>query len=372
MANYLSDLATGLRGAAGILNPQIQKQQMEDDRQNQLISAQQQQFLFSQLAKQVEGGTLTAAQASQAAQARGIQVDPNLFGGPSIETQAKQQTLANEKGFREDVTAAAGDMTKIAAAAVARGKPEVAVSIYNQAEARTARLQEARDRLEARQSELQMRMDDRQATREQQAAAQQAMLELRRQGLSLQSEIARGNQELKRMQIELGGGQKADKNVQQLGTALEKAGIPNMAAVVRDAESELSKPGMTEWVTGPKSMVPDMMAPESARIARQSVQKLFNITLKDRSGAAVTNQELERLKAEFGSGVFKTPEQLNNAIVKAKTIIDAHYKGVAAGFGKDALDKYNANLTEMGGSPLDFSAKPAAPASNGWGIKEMK
>lgn len=366
--SYLTDLANGLRSAAGVLNPTIQKQQAEEEQLNAQRQERQAQLLFAQLAKQVEGGNLSAEQAAQAAKARGIQVPTEMFGGPSFEVQAKKQALENETGFRSAVAGANGDMTQIASAAVRFGKPEVAVNIYNAQEQRQARKEQQAALLEQRQNELQARMEDKQATREQQAAYQQMIADLRRQSLAVQAEIARGNQELKRLQLEMGGGQKADKAAQQVGTALEKAGIPSTIAVVREAESALEKPGVTEWVTGPKSSIPDLLAPQDAKFARQAVQKLFNITLKDRSGAAVTNQELERLKAEFGTGVFKTPEQLTNAITQAKRIIDAHYKGIAAGFGKDALDRYNANLKEIGAEPLGFGSG----ASGGWGIREVK
>lgn len=163
------------------------------------------------------------------------------------------------------------------------------------------------------------------------------------------------------------------KSVQQLGTAFEKAGLPTMTAVISEAQKVT--PELAAFITGPKSVLPDLAVPPEARAARQAVSKLFNITLKDRSGAAVTYQELERLKKEFGQGVFKTPEQLMNAISKAREIVDAHYNGIAAGFGKPALDAYNANVEAIGGAPFVPGAPPVAapsatPASSGgWSIK---
>lgn len=148
--------------------------------------------------------------------------------------------------------------------------------------------------------------------------------------------------------------------VQQLGKDFEKAGLSSSIAVAEDA-SKIT-PELAGYITGPKSMMPDLAVPDDAKFARQAVQKLFNITLKDRSGAAVTNQEMERLKTEFGKGVLKTPQQLINAVDKAKSIIEKHYKGIAAGYGQNALDAYNQNLTAIGGTPLGINS--AAPASN--------
>lgn len=95
--SYLTDLASGLRSAAGVLNPTIQKQQVEEEQLNAARQERQAQFLFSQLAKQVEGGSLSAEQAAQAARARGVQVDPAIFGGPSLEAQAKAVALQKEQ-----------------------------------------------------------------------------------------------------------------------------------------------------------------------------------------------------------------------------------------------------------------------------------
>ncbi len=152
------------------------------------------------------------------------------------------------------------------------------------------------------------------------------------------------------------------KAVQQLGRDLEKASLPTMLQVVGQAEK--LTPELETWVSGPKSGVPDMLAPPEARAARQDIAKLFNITLKDRSGAAVTNQELERLKKEFGQGLFKSPGQLLTAIQRARDVVESHYQGIAASHGKGALEAYNQNLEAIGGTPFaPRTGSPSAPSS---------
>lgn len=141
------------------------------------------------------------------------------------------------------------------------------------------------------------------------------------------------------------------KSVQQLGRDLEKANLPQTIAVLEQAAK--ITPALAEYVTGPQSIIPDRMVPVEARDARQDIAKLFNITLKDRSGAAVTNQELERLKNEFGQGLIKTGAQLITAISRAKQIVNAHYQGIAASYGKPTLDAYNENLESIGGKRLN-------------------
>lgn len=141
------------------------------------------------------------------------------------------------------------------------------------------------------------------------------------------------------------------KSVQQLGKDFEKAGLPTAIKVLDDA-SKLITPEMAQYLTGPKSVLPDRMVTPEARDARQALAKLFNITLKDRSGAAVTIQELDRLKDEFGKGLIKTSGQLINAIARAKSALESHYNGIAASYGKPTLDAYNENLSAIGGTPF--------------------
>lgn len=151
------------------------------------------------------------------------------------------------------------------------------------------------------------------------------------------------------------------KAVQNLGTAFEKAGLSVTNQAVNDAETAVAKPEILDYLTGPKKLLPDFALNKEVTDARQAIEKVFNITLKDRSGAAVTNQELARLKSEFGAGVFKKPEQLKTAIDRARQIVDTHYRGIAAGFGPDTLGAYNENLQGMGGQPILQSAPTAAP-----------
>ena len=145
-----------------------------------------------------------------------------------------------------------------------------------------------------------------------------------------------------------------EKQVKDLGAAFEKAKLNETIAVV-DQAGKIT-PEQAKYLTGPMSLLPDISIPKDARDARQDLAKLFNITLKDRSGAAVTNQELQRLKEEFGKGLIKTPDQVITAIGKARSIVESHYQGIAAGYGEKVLSGYNDNLERVGGRRLEFKA----------------
>jgi hypothetical protein len=152
------------------------------------------------------------------------------------------------------------------------------------------------------------------------------------------------------------------KQVTQLSKGLEQAGLPRANAILLDVEKALKDtPNLAEYLTGPKSLIPDAMVEEKVRFGRQALDKMFNIELKDRSGAAVTPPEMARLKDEYGRGMFKTAAQITNAVEKARGIINDHYRSQAAGFGPDVLQAYNDNLTAVGGTPvIDISRKSAA------------
>lgn len=318
MAGNFGDV---LRGLGSVLNPQVLQQVEAEDRQQQEQSNQIQRALLQQeIVKQ------------------------------SPEYQMKVEALKNERGFREAATQAGGDPVKIASAAAQFGKPEVAVSIYNQQEARAQRLQQAHDSIELRRQQLEQAANDKSLDRDMRERANATLVELKKQGLALQAQIAQGNQDLKRMQFEMQTNNQTVQQTRNLGRDLEKANLPEADAVLGAVEDALKKnPNIASFISGPKSVLPDMVVGTDIAAGRQAFQKLFNITLKNRSGAAVTNQELERLKSEFAAGAFKTPEQLQKAVEQARDIINKHYTSIAGGYGKDILDAYNENIRGLGG-----------------------
>ena len=332
----MPQLGDVLRGLGSVLNPAVAQELAQEDAQKAGTERQLQTLALQQRMQQ-----------------------------ESPEYQAKIEALKNEKLFRDEISQAMGDPAKIAGAAVKYGKPELAVSLYNQQEARAARLQQMQQTYDLKVSELTQRTEDKAADRASRELAKQQLFELKKQGQALQGEIAKGNQELKRMQFTMKADQQLQKSVQQLGGALEKANLPEADAVLGGVEDALKKtPKLAEYISGPRSATPDILAPADVREGRQAFNKLFNITLKNRSGAAVTIPEFERLKKEFGTGIFKTPGQLQTAVDQARDIINKHYASVASGFGKDALGAYNENIRGFGGRVVlePGEAKPSGPA----------
>jgi hypothetical protein len=343
MAGVLESLARGLRQAGGVLSPDVQKQLAGEDAQDQAAQRQVQMLRLQQRLQQ-----------------------------ETPEYQARMEALKNEKLFREAVAGASGDMTKIAGAAVQYGKPELALNLYKQQEDRAARLQQSADALDLKRTQLEQahslnlqRITDANERRAETARHNQALEALTSRSNEFKRENAGLANQLKLLDLELKGNKiDAEKlrnlntNTTKLGAALEKANLPEADAVLGSVEKALADaPKIAEYISGPKSLLPDLAVPDEVKFGRQAFQKLFNITLKNRSGAAVTIPELERLKQEFATGALKTPQQLKAAVEQARTIINKHYASVASGFGPDVLEAYNENVRQFGGRVVLGGAK---------------
>lgn len=326
-----------LRGLGSVLNPQVAQEVAQEDKMRQ---GNEQQVGMLLLQKKIQE--------------------------QSPDYQAKLEALNNEKAFRQAASESGGDPVKIASAAMQFGKPELAISMYNQQETRAARLEQAKQAHDLKERELIQRSEDKSADRASRELAQQQLFELKQQGLALQTEVARSNQDLKKMQFTMKADQGLQRSVQQLGTALEKSGLPESDSVLGAVEDALKKTNVSEYISGPKSLIPDFALPTDIAAGKQAFHKLFNITLKNRSGSAVTNQELDRLKKEYATGAFKTPAQLEKAVEQARNIINKHYASVTAGFGPDALKAYNENIRGLGGRVV------LEPDSSGWKVEEVQ
>lgn len=153
-----------------------------------------------------------------------------------------------------------------------------------------------------------------------------------------------------------------DKKVNALSTQLDKTNIPQFESLLSDIEADISRfakgdiPGY-----GPVAgNLPQFMLTREGQMLRQKIAQLQNLTLKDRSGAAVTNQELQRLLNEIGTGVFSTDDQLRSGLANVRRNLDAVKRNVVAGVDENTLREYQAR----GGLPL-VRGEPQKPAAAG-------
>ena len=364
-----------LRGLGSVLNPAVAQGLQQEGLINAQGDERMQQLMLAQVIKGVESGSIDPAK---------LQGTPLAGMGPDAQTQARMQAQAQDSQFRQEMGALGpnAEPDALAAVAVKHGKPELALQFTKAKEDRAARLQTAADNLSMRQQTLDQQKElalQRAADQKERdainAGFRQQTIALQQQGLDLKAELGRMGINASADKQSAAADKQTQTNVTKLGAALEKANLPEADAVLGAVKSAIAKaPNLAEYLSGPKSLLPDMAVPAEIQAGRQAFQKLFNITLKNRSGAAVTIPEFERLKAEFGSGALKTPQMIQNAIDQAQNIISKHYASVAAGFGPDALNGYNENVRQFGGNVVIDPKGAAAPvdATGGWVVKEKK
>lgn len=351
MASALEALASGLRGAGGIISPEVQKMDEAQRRQEDAQAEGRRNLMAQMTIRGAESGAIDPVSATRQLRSLGLDV-PDGAIGPTPEAMARQQAYKNDLGFRDAVSKLQpNDSYGIAKAAAQFGKPELAMQMYQREEDRIDKSQARTDALQERSRQFDIQMQQKDLDRDVRERIATAADETKRLIASSTAETARMRVELQNAKADQIKDEGIRKQTRQLSQDLNKANLPEIDAVLGNVEKALKNtPELAQYIATPNALRPDWTLPAEIRNGKQDFQKLFNITLKNRSGAAVTNQELERLKQEFGAGVFKTPEQIQDAVTKIRGIVEKHYAGIAAGYGKDVLSAYNDNLRDVGGS----------------------
>lgn len=86
---------------------------------------------------------------------------------------------------------------------------------------------------------------------------------------------------------------------------------------------------------------------EKARRIDDTMANIFNTILKDRSGAAVTNQELDRLRNEFSSGRFQTEAEKLQAIKDFKRATNDAWNRAESAFRPVVRETLKGRLSEV-------------------------
>lgn len=175
MAGYLENLAQGLRLGGGVLNPQVQQfNQQEDVAATQAIR-QRQQFMLAQAIRAAESGAADPAQVQQYLAQQGINI-PEGFIGPDQQTKQRAEEMRREMAFRSEFDPSADVRTQLGIA-MKHGKPEIAARIAQHAEQMGAQERQRLDALELKREQLDNQyqlglkgLEDRKATADQMAA----------------------------------------------------------------------------------------------------------------------------------------------------------------------------------------------------------
>lgn len=153
-----------------------------------------------------------------------------------------------------------------------------------------------------------------------------------------------------------------DRKVNHFSDQLAKTNVPVFDSLLGNIEAQIAKyqkgdiPGY-----GGTGMLPQFMLTEEGKKLRQDVGMLKNITLKDRSGQAVTNQEMQRFLEELGTGYFSNDDQLRNGLSNVRRNFNATKQNVVAGVDDATLTEY----MNRGGMTLQRGNQSATPAKPG-------
>jgi hypothetical protein len=217
---------------------------------------------------------------------------------------------------------------------------------------REANAQLARDAQAARAAEGQF---DRDFTKEQNALERALKREL--EGMQ-QARYGAADKKLEAAEEKL-----LQKDTISYGKALGAAGIPELRKGINDANKVLSTyegkgiPGVFPGM----GMVPNIMKGEEGRKVTTALQGVKNVLLRARSGAAVTEQEYERLQDEmFGAGA--TDQSFREAWQYLQNKVEAAESSLAGAYGPDVVNRYT--IQRQRATPYDVLAAggTAAPA----------
>jgi hypothetical protein len=147
-----------------------------------------------------------------------------------------------------------------------------------------------------------------------------------------------------------------DKETHTYSETLARSGVPAAVSQLEHVYTMLPAEGDAAGYGRVAGMLPDALVSQKGEDLRQGVQTLFNIELKDRSGAAVTDQELNRLKREFGEGTWKTADQLRKGLASYQRRLKEVSRNINAGVDPSTTKEY---VTRGG---RDFNSK--------WGREE--
>lgn len=152
---------------------------------------------------------------------------------------------------------------------------------------------------------------------------------------------------------------KVQNQAMQFGNAMEKSGIPQAQAALDTIDSILSKypEGKVPGYGRAEGLLPDFLTSQDGQQLRQAVATLANVQLKQRSGAAVTDQEMRRFKQELGTGTAVPEDRLRQGIQQMRNLIEANKRNYAASAPQDVIDQYEAN----GGMQLNYLRKSQGP-----------
>lgn len=126
-----------------------------------------------------------------------------------------------------------------------------------------------------------------------------------------------------------------DEVERKLGGKLENFSADTKGNLMRDGKS-VDLPGVSAPGLGRVSFYSG-----EARDLNSAASRVFNATLKDRSGGSVTDSEMERMRQEFNAGKYNSEPELISALQRYKRQTQLVLKDREAGFNPSVVKKYS-------------------------------
>lgn len=154
---------------------------------------------------------------------------------------------------------------------------------------------------------------------------------------------------------------------QALGAPLEKMSYDKDGNATKDGKV-VNLPGVNFPGVGPVSFFS-----QEARNLDDTMARVFNQTLKIRSGAAVTDNELARLRGEFSAGKFNTEAEKVKALQDVKRLLHQSFSNTEAKYKPAVVNEYKERGGQTAGDvavPMRPGQAPGQPAGPAVGTEE--
>lgn len=146
--------------------------------------------------------------------------------------------------------------------------------------------------------------------------------------------------------------QQLEGKVQKHAIEMQNANLPELVNTYNELQDVFSSGGDVAGIGLVDSHVPGMMlSPEGVR-NRTNLQQLANALLKQRSGAAVSDQEYRRFLLELSAGAMPTEKAIKTHLGKMGTDAQTVIGQLEAGLPSAALEEYKSHPGSISSSDV--------------------
>jgi hypothetical protein len=412
--SLLESLSTGLRGAAGILSPDVQKQTFQQDQQNSLLQQQQKMQLLQHIQQQVQAGAVPADKVPFLAQKLGVPAE--FLGGPGAEAQARLGEVERKKAFANAIAQLGPEPTQDQLAQVAAqfGTPDKVLDVHQKSiDRRETLAQKAQEFQQLLAQKEEMHRD-----RIQQAinakASEERIAQMR---VDAQRDIAQGRIDAQRYLATIAGSLRQPPQDQLITTetgifarsrdgsmtpildpttgqplrpkgtdkpmtefqgksALYGTRAAQSDKVLRSLEDKINLEGLATkqavqsipGIGGVAGVVGNALLSKEQQRVEQAQRDFVNAVLRQESGAVISDAEFENARKQY----FPAPQDSKEVREQKRLNREIAISGFArmAGPGAEDINALRAAPILPGIAGHTANKRVSPPANGGWSIKE--